>query len=492
MLDHPGASPLATHFHRSTAEKPITQAAADPSFWDTVCMFRSVRCLAVALLACPTDTFLHAQAASASQSSPMPLARYPTAVETETLCWINAFRAEPRTFANFIVREARPSNAAGVDWAVFEQELAKATAAPPVFFEARLATAARAHARYMVDAKEYGHHETTGQTGFTGEWPHDRARATGYTGDVAECSIARGVNPLETIAGYVVDAAVPGTGTHGMQERRGHRVCLLRPKWRDVGVGNHEWGRSEQSNVLVFGVGDEGFRVSGGVVFDDLDGDGRYDVGEGIGGVHVAIGRLSTLTSASGAWRLDLPVNLKQTRPVLSLGSLRITPPVPSATHERTRDAWFEVVLPVRARIAEIERAIEAVGDAEAAETRSSRIELLELRPPRRDSNVEVELADAIATAKRAVLDCIGKDTRGALVARCAEASSHFRATEVETWLARARDLDALTRRAAKMLTRKPSQSSKNAFLADLAKLQSETRSADLWIRIEDLGSQFR
>ncbi|MCB9880251.1 MAG: hypothetical protein H6834_00550 [Planctomycetes bacterium] len=417
---------------------------------------------------------------------------YPTAAETETLCWINAFRSDPRAFANYVVSEARPSNATGVDWTVFARELAKVATAPPVFFEARLATAARAHARYAVEAKEYGHHETSGRPGFTGEWPHDRARATGYAGDVAECSIARGGHPLETIAGYVVDAAVPGTGTHGMQEGRGHRVCLLKSSWRDVGVGNHEWGRNEQSNVLVFGVGDDSFRVSGGVVFDDLDGDGRYDAGEGIGGVHVAIGRMSTLTSAGGAWRLDLPVHMKPTRPVLSLGAMRITPAAPTATNERTRDAWFDVVLPVRARTGEIERAIAAAGERQGAESRSLRIELLDLRAPSRDSQVERELADAIATAKRTVLDGVGKETRGSLVARCAAVAADFRGTGFETWLARVRDLDALTRRASKLLAGKPTQKAKDAFVADLTKTQSETTSPDLWLRLEDLGARFR
>jgi uncharacterized protein YkwD len=87
----------------------------------------------------------------------------PTAEETEVLCWLNRFRADPQAFGRLVIGGNQPENAEHVDWKMFAAEIAALAPAPPLFFEPRLIDASRAHARYMVEAQEYGHHETEGR-----------------------------------------------------------------------------------------------------------------------------------------------------------------------------------------------------------------------------------------------------------------------------------------------------------------------------------------
>lgn len=357
----------------------------------------------------------------------------PTAHETEVLCWINRFRSDPATFARLVLDGNIPENAAHVDWEMFTAELAALAPAPPVFFEPRLIQASRAHARYMVEAREYGHHETEGRPGFTGEWPQDRAHAAGYPHTVAECSWARGASPLTIVAGHVVDAAPPGGGTGGMQERRGHRRCMIDPKWREVGVGLFGWGDGQLSNVQLYGY-DKGLgRVLGGVAIDDRDGDMFYDVGEGLGAVHVRIGVRGALTCNSGAFRLDLPRG-EGGELVARLGSLELARRIEAGAENVQIDLCFEVA--------------EAVAGLE-----------LELVRPESDAQRRA--------AKRV-----------------------FAGTVVEAWLDDAGTADALVRAAA--LARAIESSKRRATrvaeaAADIEQALAEVRSPDLWHRLAAL-----
>lgn len=91
--------------------------------------------------------------------------------------------------------------------------------------DARLDTAAQAHAGYMAVADELGHQETdASNVDYTGEWPWDRADAAGYTGWT-------GVS--ETVAyGSDADQAVDDwMGTLY------HRIPFTMPEWDAVGFG---------------------------------------------------------------------------------------------------------------------------------------------------------------------------------------------------------------------------------------------------------------
>jgi hypothetical protein len=366
----------------------------------------------------------------------------PTAEETAVLCWLNRFRADPQAFGRLVVDGNKPENAGGVDWQMFTAELAALRPAPPLFFEPRLVDASRAHARYMVEAQEYGHHETEGRPGFTGEWPQDRARAAGYTAQVAECSHARGGQALEIVAGYIVDAGPPDEGSGGMREGRGHRRCMIDPRWREVGVGLFAWGRGFQSSVLLHGRAPGVERVLGGVAIVDRDADQFYDIGEGLGGVHIAVGELCTMTCGSGAWRLDLPRGAAPKKLVARLGPLELERDIAAGTDNLQIDLRFDVP---RA-IADLEAKLAGLPDTAAPQRRALHLRLLQLRPPATPD--ETQLAKEVGELEAAVVAGLGTWPRAEADKTFQAARRSFAGTSVEDWIRQAQSADTLARAA--------------------------------------------
>lgn len=123
-----------------------------------------------------------------------------------------------------------------------------------------------------------------------GKDPFQRMSDAGYNYSNAGENIAAGDTSATAWAFedlLMVDAGVP---------ERGHRKNLLSiyssPPFREVGPGYFEGGSPNSlglSNFLVqdfaTAIGSSAFIV--GVVYDDLDGDNFYDVGEGLAGVTV-------------------------------------------------------------------------------------------------------------------------------------------------------------------------------------------------------------
>ncbi len=367
----------------------------------------------------------------------------PTAEETAVLCWVNAFRRDPQAFARLVLDGNKPESSEHVDWEMFAAELAALKPAPPLFFEPRLIDASRAHARYMILAKEYGHRETEGRPGFTGVWPTDRARAAGYTTTVEECSWARGRTALEIVATYVVDAAAPGEGRGGMQERRGHRGCMLDARWREAGVGLFAWGDGLRSNVKLYGQAPGVDRVLGGVAIEDRDGDEFYDLDEGLDGVHIAVGVLSTMTSGSGAWRLDLVGGDTPKKLIARLGPLELVREIAPGPDNLQIDLLFDV----RRAVADLEEQLARLPEGAKLQQRALRLKLLELRPP--VSEAETQLAEELAEFEAAVLAGLGTWSRSEADRAFQSGKRSFAGTVIEDWIRQAQTVDALAREAA-------------------------------------------
>ncbi len=247
----------------------------------------------------------------------------PTADETLGLEWVNRFRADPAGEGALLMEREFPREAfAGFDREMYLAEIAELEPAPPVFFHTRLIAAARNHANYTVlnsANKEYGHREIDGHAGFTGEWAFQRAAAAGYPkehGRVGESTVAycRG-GIYGNHWGNIVDDGPGGEG--GMQKGRGHRALTINPRYREFGMGNVIRKDGRQDLAQVYGEG-SGARLIGGVAFLDLDGDGFYDVGEGVGQMTIqyGVGYKPILpgnrrTCGFGKWPVDpaLPVH---------------------------------------------------------------------------------------------------------------------------------------------------------------------------------------
>ncbi len=228
----------------------------------------------------------------------------PTADEQLGVYEINRARSDPPAYGAAI----------GLD-------LSGVPARPPLAVHRNLQGSARFHAQLMLDHHEYGHTSALLNIG-----ANQMAVDNGYdlfgsglahswgTANSIE-SIMRSVNQVATtpaaVKTFIIDKDVAGAG---------HRVHLLAisayGEHREIGFG---WAAGTDS-FPEFGLPKPlptklcaihtGHRNTGevfltGVVFQDRNGNLRYDRGEGLGGVDVSVdGGGSTVSMAQGGWSL--------------------------------------------------------------------------------------------------------------------------------------------------------------------------------------------
>ncbi len=130
-------------------------------------------------------------------------------------------------------------------------------------------------------------------------FPDDSAEteaiAAGYGSGAADLSIS-----TNALAALIVDAGVPSLA------HRNHLLGVGLPAslFTEAGVGNAFDATSTLQNywVLHTGFTDVPLHFITGVVFDDLDANGLYDPGEGLGGVTVTVGLETVMTSTEGSY----------------------------------------------------------------------------------------------------------------------------------------------------------------------------------------------
>jgi uncharacterized protein YkwD len=206
----------------------------------------------------------------------------PSAVEQVFLERLNDARADPAAYGVTI----------GVD-------LSGVPPAPPLAFDLRLVEAAHDHSQDMNDRNYFDHNTPEGRT------PWQRIADTGFPLVSGAESIAAGYNtPEAALATLIAD--------HGVTSLEHRRQLLGIDKFLDqnqVGIGIVLGGTGSFGNyytVDTAATADTRPFLTG-VVFADSNGNGRFDSGEGLGGVAVTIqGVGSTVTFASGGYSLQV------------------------------------------------------------------------------------------------------------------------------------------------------------------------------------------
>lgn len=203
----------------------------------------------------------------------------PTAPEQFVLEMINRARADPAAEGQRLgmdINEGLPSGQTAVP-------------RPPLAMNKALLGIARAHSADMHARNYFAHNDLEGNS------PFQRMQAAGYSYNSAGENIA--ASSYHDAAGLedllMVDAGISG---------RGHRVNLLNTgggsPFREVGVGYFAAGAPNPRGFSNFVTQDFGRSANGpflvGVVYDDSNGNARYDEGEGLPGV--------TVEPAAGAW----------------------------------------------------------------------------------------------------------------------------------------------------------------------------------------------
>jgi hypothetical protein len=198
----------------------------------------------------------------------------------------------------------------GVNLVLMQAQFVLIPPQPPLSMNATLLNAARAHSQNMLQNNYQGH---TGPDGSL------TTRLAGYTAGANGWSIGENVYAYSKSvwyghAGFEVDwGGTPLNG--GMQSPPGHRQNIHSQDFREVGIGNvigsngGSGGVGPQLVTQDFGTKGGLLPFVTGVVYRDLNGNGFYDPGEGIGGVTVTIANVDTyaVTAASGGFSVPVP-----------------------------------------------------------------------------------------------------------------------------------------------------------------------------------------
>jgi hypothetical protein len=193
-----------------------------------------------------------------------------------------------------------------------QSQFALIAPAPPLSMNATLTIAARAHSQNMLQNNYQGHNGPDGSL---------TTRLQGYTSGANGWSLGENVYAYSKSvwyghAGFEVDWG--GTVlTGGMQSPPGHRINIHSPDFREVGIGVVLGSNGGSGGVGPQLVTQDFGSVGGlppfvtGVVYRDLNGNGFYDAGEGIGGVTVNVSNANyyAVTAGSGGYSVPVPGN---------------------------------------------------------------------------------------------------------------------------------------------------------------------------------------
>lgn len=223
----------------------------------------------------------------------------PSAGEQYLLELINRARSEPAIEAS--------RHGVGLNDGVTSGEWIYDTPKQPLAFQPNLLAAARSHSQWMLWSGVFSH------TGSGGSSSTDRMRAAGYplTGSWAtgeNIAVGTYFTSLQATIDYL---------HQGLFQSVGHRVNLLDGYFTEIGTatetGNFAFSGGTYYSLMIT----ENFATSSatpgpvvtGVVFNDLDADRFYDIGEGLGGATILVeGSQYTATStASGGWAVPVP-----------------------------------------------------------------------------------------------------------------------------------------------------------------------------------------
>jgi uncharacterized protein YkwD len=237
----------------------------------------------------------------------------PTDEEQQYLEYLNQARANPPAEGVLLANTTDPNVLSAyayfsVDLSLMESQFDVIAASPPLAMNAELMTAARLHSGDMFTNEYQGH------TGTNGSSPGDRITAQGYIWSTyGENVFAYSYSVFYGHAAFEVDWG--GTSaTGGMQSPPGHRENIHNSAFREVGVGVVDGTNGSVGPQLVtqdFGATSSGTPFLTGVVYYDLNGNGFYAPGEGIGGVTVQApgSTYFAVTANSGGYTIPVTTN---------------------------------------------------------------------------------------------------------------------------------------------------------------------------------------
>ncbi len=170
----------------------------------------------------------------------------------------------------------------------------------PLAFNPQMIQAARGHSQDM-SARAYFDHDSP-----DGRDPGRRLSDAGFIWFGYGESLAAGYpTPEDALRGLIIDEGVPDLG------HRRHLLAIdtVFQNHTQVGVGILQGGSGPWRNYYTIDSGVSGDRRAflTGVAFSDFNSNGRYDLGEGLGGVTITVGGAGTITTFdTGGYSMQL------------------------------------------------------------------------------------------------------------------------------------------------------------------------------------------
>jgi len=238
----------------------------------------------------------------------------PTDEEQLYLEYINRARSNPPHEGWILATTTDPNVLSayayfGVDTNQMQTQFNAIASTPPVAMNAQLLAAARGHSGWMFTNQCQSHTETNGLI-ILNFW--DRIKAQGY--NYSACGENIFASAEYVFYGHAAFEVDWGPGTYGMQTPPGHRLNIHDGDFREVGIGVVDGVNGSVGPQLVtqdFATSRSATPLISGVVYYDLNGNGFYDVGEGIGGVTVQVpgSTYFSVTANSGGYAVPVTAN---------------------------------------------------------------------------------------------------------------------------------------------------------------------------------------
>lgn len=242
------------------------------------------------------------------------LAFDPSGREQESLEYLNRMRINPAAEYSLLVNSTDPDVQNAIDFfnvslSALQTQWNALSAAPPLAWNEKLYNAAAGHNSAMLAADQQTH-QAPGEASIG-----TRVTNAGYTGysTVGENVYAFAENMFHAHAGFAIDW---GSGTNGIQNPPGHRNNIMSSAFREVGVAVLDSTAGKDVGPLLM-TQDFGNRFSFGnpfalgVLYNDTNGNGFYNAGEGMGGVTVKLTKTgstyTTTTLSAGGYQLQVP-----------------------------------------------------------------------------------------------------------------------------------------------------------------------------------------
>jgi hypothetical protein len=208
----------------------------------------------------------------------------------------------------YLLNRARHNPAAYQQEAQLQTNLAGVAAQPPLAINNNLFDSAEFHVTEMANYNYYAY-----VSPITGDWPNQLAREAGYPLPSAYPDAWNNIESIDAGAPRPEDVLRRFIEDGGVNPPL-HRIHLLAidpfyQNHREIGVGH---AANPSSDWIDYWSVQTAYREGGpttfltGVVFQDLDLDGRYDLNEGLGGAIVSTETASVLTNPYGGYSIPV------------------------------------------------------------------------------------------------------------------------------------------------------------------------------------------